>query len=54
MNTNIQGDFQICVSVPLRDLNVTVSNEIKKMMKLSCFCKINLQVVPRNEGVGMD
>ena len=54
MNTNIQGDFQNCVSVLLRDLNVTVSNKIEKMMRLSCFCKINLQGVPWNEGIGMD
>ena len=50
----IKKDFQICISVPLRDQNVTVSNKIEKIMKLSCFYKINLQGVPSIEGVGMD
>ena len=54
MNTNIEGDFQICISASLKDLNVTVGNEIEKIMKLSCFYKINLQGVPWKEGVGMD
>ena len=43
MNKNIKGDFQICISVPLRIYSVnvvkfTVYREIKSVMENIFFC----------------
>ena len=50
MNKNIQGDFQICISVPLRYSNrVTVGNKEfevfpKIVLAVSCFSLACLQM----------
>ena len=37
MNKNIQGDFQICISVPLRLLTVIISLSLETKKKLNSF-----------------